>query len=639
MRRAIVLLLLLFVGLLCREGDAATRWTRLRSANFTFVGDASERQIRRVAQQLEQFREVMLRALPPAASRSPVPTVVLVFADDRSFEPFKPTYEGRTIQLGGFFQGDEDVNYIAVSAGRSEFAVRVVFHEYSHFLVSNSVGVIPVWVNEGLAEVYETFEERDGGRSALIGIAPRDHLQLLLSRSLIPLAELMAVDHASPLYNEGSRRGLFYAESWALMHYLTFGSETRRAQLLRYLTSVRGGLSSEQALREAFEAEPSVLEQELRNYLAGFTFPAIKGTFDANLRGVVAAPVESLGDDEAQGYLGDLLARIGRTNDARAHLKRVVAANAGAARALFALGLLELRASNVEEALPLLERAATLMPEDAAFGTAYGRGLVERLQNGASDDPGRDSMLDRARSVLSKSIELDTNAVHALATLGYLELARGEPSRGTDLLTRAVRLAPASESYRLMLADALTEQGDYEQATTYLGPLLARGSRQDVRDRARRALTRVAQLRQLAAARAAASASGEPAATTVPPGAVGPPTSTGGAPSSRFVPVLREVGADERRVLGVFRSIECRDGRFTLVVQTDARTMNFVARQMSDIDFISYRTDTPGSVACGPLATLMPVLATYRPSSGGSVGGIDGDAVAIELIPDGYVPQ
>lgn len=61
MRLPSALLLALLCGLL-RADTAAAEWTRLKSANFTFVGDASERQIRRVAQQLEQFREVMLRA-------------------------------------------------------------------------------------------------------------------------------------------------------------------------------------------------------------------------------------------------------------------------------------------------------------------------------------------------------------------------------------------------------------------------------------------------------------------------------------------------------------------------------------------------------------------------------------------------
>ena len=70
-----VLLLALSFGLLA--GDARADWTRLRSANFTFVGDASERQIRRVAQQLEQFREVMVRVLPEASVGSPAPIVVI----------------------------------------------------------------------------------------------------------------------------------------------------------------------------------------------------------------------------------------------------------------------------------------------------------------------------------------------------------------------------------------------------------------------------------------------------------------------------------------------------------------------------------------------------------------------------------
>ena len=159
--RAVVFLALSF-GLL--GGEAATEWTRMRSTNFTVVGDASERQIRLVAQQLEQFREVMLRALPAASAASPVPIVVIVFANDRSFGPFKPRFQGRPVEVAGFFQGGPDVNFIAVNGDLGAQGARTVFHEYSHVLVSSTLRVTPVWVNEGLAELYETFEERDGGK-------------------------------------------------------------------------------------------------------------------------------------------------------------------------------------------------------------------------------------------------------------------------------------------------------------------------------------------------------------------------------------------------------------------------------------------------------------------------------------------
>src|SRR6187455_2231003 len=113
---------------------AEARWTEVRSANFLFVGDAPEAQIRDIAQKLELFREVMLRALPGAASGSPVPTVVLVCATDRSLQPVKPLFRGNPIELAGFFQGSEDVNYVAMNAEFADAALQIIFHEYSHAL-------------------------------------------------------------------------------------------------------------------------------------------------------------------------------------------------------------------------------------------------------------------------------------------------------------------------------------------------------------------------------------------------------------------------------------------------------------------------------------------------------------------------
>ncbi len=629
------LLVLSFVFL---GGDAEAAWTRLRSTNFTFVGDASEGQIRRVAQQLEQFREVMLRALPPTAVSSPAPIVVIVFANDRSFEPFKPRFQGRTVDVAGFFRSGQDTNYIAINGSLRENATRVVFHEYAHFLVRNTLGVAPLWVSEGLAEVYSTFQERDGGKSALLGTAPPEHVRALNSATLIPLAQLMALDQSSPMYNEGNRRGLLYAQSWAFMHYLTFGSETRGAQLLRYLARMRGGDSPQSALTTEFGTDLAGLERELRLYVSSITFPARMYSFETTARADVAAKSEMLADTEAQGYLGDLLARSDRTDDARAYLKKIIASNPDAGRALLALGLLELREASIDTALPLLERAATLMPEDAAALAAYGRGLMERLGAMSSGDPQWGSMFERARSVLSRAAELDPTAAHTLAALAYLELSDGEPRRAVDLLTRAVAAAPADESYRMGLAEALTRQRDYDGAVKYFGLLLAQGSRPEVRERAREGLARVARLRQLETARAAVAAGTEPAVGDTPPESAAEPPSTG-SDASGLILSLREIDRGEQRVLGVFRAIQCRQGRVILQVQTATAVMNLGARELSEVDFISYRKDTPGSVNCGAVLGAPPVLVTYRVSDTDvSADGIDGIAVAVELIPDGYLP-
>src|SRR6188474_2211934 len=121
MRLRAALFLALSSGLL--GGEASAEWTRLHTPNFVFVGDASDRQIRRVAQRLEQFREVMDRALPPAPGPSPAPIVVLVFANDRSFGPFKPRFQGRTVEVAGYFQGGQDINFIAINGDLGDQAV------------------------------------------------------------------------------------------------------------------------------------------------------------------------------------------------------------------------------------------------------------------------------------------------------------------------------------------------------------------------------------------------------------------------------------------------------------------------------------------------------------------------------------
>ncbi|HEY6509975.1 MAG TPA: hypothetical protein VIY56_18260, partial [Vicinamibacterales bacterium] len=121
MRTAMRVLLVTLLVALWPE-DAWARWTRVTSANFVFVGDAPAAVIREVAERLEQFRETLLQALPGAAGQSPVPTVVIVFANERTMAPFRPMFRGRSVDVGGYFQGSEDLNYMAVNADYLGFA-------------------------------------------------------------------------------------------------------------------------------------------------------------------------------------------------------------------------------------------------------------------------------------------------------------------------------------------------------------------------------------------------------------------------------------------------------------------------------------------------------------------------------------
>src|SRR5918996_6111227 len=69
---------------------AKDTWVSVRTKNFFMMGNAGEKDIRRVGLKLEQFREVFTRLFPNMRFNTPVPTTVVVFKSDDSYAPFKP---------------------------------------------------------------------------------------------------------------------------------------------------------------------------------------------------------------------------------------------------------------------------------------------------------------------------------------------------------------------------------------------------------------------------------------------------------------------------------------------------------------------------------------------------------------------
>jgi tetratricopeptide (TPR) repeat protein len=642
--------LLASVFLLALPASASAKWTYLTSANFAFVGDADEGRIRLVAERLEQFRAVMIRVLPNAAADSPVPTTVFVFRDERSFTPYMGTFRGRTVTAAGYFLAHPDANAITLDADHLDQALSTVFHEYTHFLVSNTVGPLPPWISEGLAEIYRTFEERNGGKAAMVGMPIADHVGLLRlpTVSLMPVAALLAVGHDSRDYNEGIRRSVFYAESWALTHYLMLGSPAREGQLSAYLARVQAGTPPDVAFRQSVGDDLAALDRELREYTRLLRFNAIRIDLGESLARSVVGRGTTLDDAEAEGYLGDLLARMGREEQARAMLTRALDRKGNTARAALALGLHEMRGGSLERALPLLERGAAGLPSDAAAQSAYGRALLTRYREMDDADPAAAATLESARTALQRAVTLMPNMADMLVQAARAELlGEDDAPKAREYLERAVRLAPSREAYRLMLAQALVRQGDVPRATAVLGPLVARGSRADVRDMARRLLASAAQrARQIDVLSLVADGPEEqpdepltPRGTTEPPSiaaAAGdsPPSRPTAPPGGRYVPVLRDTQAGEERVFGRFMGVECSANGIVLQISTAARTVRLRAASFDRIDFMTYRPNSPASVPCGPQTLQLPVLATFKAGTGDVP-----EVVAIELLPDGYVPR
>ena len=62
------------------------------------------------------------------------------------------------------------------------------------------------------------------------------------------------------------------------------------------------------------------------------------------------------------------------------------------------------------------------------------------------------------------------------------------------------------------------------------------------------------------------------------------------------------------------------------------------AARFEAIDFISYRSTTPGTISCGPRRPAEDVYVTWRRDEVAAPSGTQGIVVAVELLPDGFVP-
>jgi len=189
---------------------ALDKWIRVQSKNFTLVGNATENEIREVAEGLEVFRTAFSRFFKLKEGSS-VATTVTVYRSDQAFKPFKPLYEGKPANLAGYFQPGSDMNFIALAADMD--TPRVIYHEYVHRLMSDNMASQPLWFQEGFAECFSSMEIIGRDKKVRLGRAIAEHVLLLNERRFLPLERLFAVEHDSQEYNEEEKQGIFAAQN------------------------------------------------------------------------------------------------------------------------------------------------------------------------------------------------------------------------------------------------------------------------------------------------------------------------------------------------------------------------------------------------------------------------------------------
>ena len=484
MKFVITLSLLVLLGV-PTPAAAQTRdtWRSVRTNNLLVIGNADPEKLRQVAVWLEFFHSAFGRLVSRNVLDASVPTTVVVFRDDASFIPFKPLYQGRPGNIAGFFQPGNDVNYIAMSLDpRLKDPYSVAFHEYVHLHMQDNVPRAPIWLNEGLAEFYGHLQFSGG--EALLGV-PLPYLNLLRNEELLPLTTLLSIDIRSPHYNEQDKSGIFYGESWALVHYLMLGGPGRQDQFKRFLQQVSRGEDAAKSLADSFGMTLDTIEKELRAYVSRGDLPTLRmASSDPQSYAYTAIQRQSLSEGETNYYLGDLLLHIGRQDEAERYFKQAIALEPALSPAYAALSQLSLRQNRYAEAKKYLERATT-SPQSYLVHYQYAW-LLSREKLSTAEHAGQYSPETAAvmREQLSRAIKLSPDFAPAYYLFALVNVVQDERlDEALEMAQKAHRLDPAKASYSLMLADIYARRSDAAAARELAEPL-TRNSEAWVREEA-----------------------------------------------------------------------------------------------------------------------------------------------------------
>jgi len=251
--------------------DHRENWTEIKSPHFTVYSNGGEREGRRVALEFEQIRAMFAESFPKLRVDSGgKPTVIYALKNEDSLKLFIPAYgqsKGAT-KLAGLYRQASDKNFALVRTdvtGTGSNPYHVIYHEYAHGLFRLNYRGLPLWLDEGLAEYWGNSHIDNQG--AKTGMADVRQIRLLQEHPLLPIATLVSIDASSPLYNTQDHSGIFYAESWALVHYLAMAPEIRGQNLLnKYLASLQATDDPIEAANRTF-GDLAKLEERLRAYV------------------------------------------------------------------------------------------------------------------------------------------------------------------------------------------------------------------------------------------------------------------------------------------------------------------------------------------------------------------------------------
>jgi tetratricopeptide (TPR) repeat protein len=431
------------------------------SPHFTVITNSNDKQARGVLDQFERMRWLFHTLFPKGSADPVAPIEVIAVKDARSINLLEPEayLKKGSVTIGGLFESAPDKNFVLLRLdAEDDHPFAGIYHEYTHFQLRSATEWLPLWLNEGLAEFMQNTEIRD--KDVRIGQPNRDNILYLRRNGLIPLATLFKVDAKSPYYHDEEKGSVFYAESWALTHYLRITDlKNGTHRLSDYLTLVSHQEDPVEAAEKAF-GNLQKLEMTLRAYVEMGNYQEIR--FSS-----VAAPIDessyksvALTQTQADAVRAEFLVYMQRTQDAQALLDAALKVDPDNVLALETSGYLASQRGDKDAALHWYERAVKL--DSQSYLARYHFAMISMNQTGSLN-------FIQIEDDLRAAIRLNPSFAQAYDLLAMLFAMEHKNQDEAHILNlHAIKLDPGNVAYRLNAATVLMAMSRYEDAASVL---------------------------------------------------------------------------------------------------------------------------------------------------------------------------
>jgi len=436
-------LLLVFSALSSRAAEKP--FTEVRSPNFRVLTNGSEHEARRIALEFEQMRAVFAVGFPNMRLTTGAPLLIFALQTENDIKWLAPAiWKNRKGPMpAGYFEHGWEKQFAVVNISVDiPGAYNVVYHEYVHSLLHTNFRWLPTWLDEGLAEFYGN--SRFDPKKSYVG-APSTRVYQLKNRTLIPLETLLIVNPWTYYHGDENQIATFYAESWALVHYLVFGPDMESGKKLsRFYAQLQAGNQQVKAFRDVF-GDLKKVEDGLQRYIQAFAFGAYA---IENLTAIQAKDFSSrkLSRAESDAEIAGYRLWAHDSPEAADLVERALQDDPALAAAHEEKAFINFREGKDEDAVHEFSRACELDK------TLYLSQYFKAMMTSKRDTPEQREAL---RVELQQITQMNPQFAPAYVQLAMLFIADGQGTKSLVAARKAEQLEPSRAGYHLLSGEIL----------------------------------------------------------------------------------------------------------------------------------------------------------------------------------------